>query len=172
ENADHILRFLRQDNADIICLQEVRLNKRQIFDIKDTQLPQISHMQLAHNGDAGGLLTMTRYPILKMDEIRFENSGNMIMYADILMNTDTVRVYNCHLQSYRLGEAEIQSIDSMEFNTQPKTKRKVMELSLKFRDAVIKRAGQSETLRRSINKSPYPVIVCGDFNDTPVSYTH
>lgn len=172
ENADHILRFLRQDNADIICLQEARLNKSQIFDIKDTQLPQISHMQLAHNGNAGGLLTMTRYPILKMNEIRFENSGNMIIYADLLINTDTVRVYNCHLQSYRLGEAEIQSIDSLEFNTQPKTKRKVMELSLKFREAVIKRAGQSETLSRSIKKSPYPVIVCGDFNDTPVSYTY
>ena len=172
ENADHILQFLRQDNADIICLQEAMLNKRQIFDIKDTQLPQINHMQLAHNGEAGGLLTMTRFPILKMEEIRFANSGNMIMFCDILMNTDTVRLYNCHLQSYRLGEAEIQSIDSIEFNTRPKTKKKLLVLSMKFKEAVIKRAEQVESLRRSINKSPYPVIVCGDFNDTPVSYTY
>jgi endonuclease/exonuclease/phosphatase family metal-dependent hydrolase len=47
-----------------------------------------------------------------------------------------------------------------------------LELSLKFRDAVIKRAEQATALRKSINKSPYPVIVCGDFNDTPVSYTY
>ncbi|HEY3370314.1 MAG TPA: endonuclease/exonuclease/phosphatase family protein [Prolixibacteraceae bacterium] len=172
ENADHIIRFLRKDNADIICLQEVRLNKRQIFDIKDTQIPQVNHLQLAHNGDAGGLITMTSFPILKMEEIRFENSGNMIIFSDILINSDTVRVYNCHLQSYRLGDAEIQSIDSMEFNTQPRTKKKVLALSLKFKDALIKRAQQAATLRRSINASPYPVIVCGDFNDTPVSYTY
>lgn len=173
ENADHILRFLREDNADIICLQEVRLNKAQIFNINNTQLPHVAHMQIAHNGDAGGLLTMTSFPIIKMEEIRFENSGNMIMYADIVMNTsDTIRVYNCHLQSYKLGEAEIQSIDSLEFNTQPKTKKKVRELGHKFKIALVKRAHQAETLRRSIDKSPYPVIVCGDFNDTPVSYTY
>lgn len=172
ENADHILNFLRQDNADIICLQEVRLNKRQIFDIKDTKLPQVNHLQLAHNSYAGGLLTMTRFPILNMEEIRFENSGNMIIYTDILMESDTVRVYNCHLQSYRLREAEINVIDSIDFNNQPKTKEKMMVVGLKFKDALIKRAEQAATLRQSIDESPYPVIVCGDFNDTPVSFTY
>lgn len=172
ENADHILNFLRQDNADIICLQEVRLNKRQIFDIKNTKLPQVNHLQLAHNSYAGGLLTMTRFPILNMEEIRFKNSGNMIIFTDILIESDTVRVYNCHLQSYRLREAEINVIDSIDFNNQPKTKEKMMVVGLKFKDALIKRAEQAAALRQSINESPYPVIVCGDFNDTPVSFTY
>lgn len=172
ENADHILNFLRQDNADIICLQEVRLNKRQIFDIKNTRLPQVKHLQLAHNSYAGGLLTMTSFPILNMGEIRFKNSGNMIIYTDILMNEDTVRVYNCHLQSYRLREAEINTIDSLDFNNEPKTKEKLKVLSLKFKEALIKRAEQAATLRAHINNSHYPVIVCGDFNDTPVSFTY
>lgn len=172
ENADHILHFLRQDNADIICLQEAMLDKRQIFDLKDTQLPQVNHLQLAHNSSAAGMLTMTRFPILKMEEIRFENSGNMIIFTDILINTDTIRVYNCHLQSYKLREAEIRSIDSLEFSNHPKNKEKVRALGVKFKDAVIKRAEQAATLRRSINESPYPVIVCGDFNDTPVSFTY
>ena len=172
ENADHILRFLIQDNADIICLQEVNLNKRQIFDITNIQLPQANHVQLAHNGKEGGMLTMTRFPILKMDEIRFQNSGNMIIFTDILMNNDTVRVYNCHLQSYRLREADINSIDSIKFDTQPKTKKTVLALGVKFRDALIKRAEQATALRNSIDKCPYPVIVCGDFNDTPVSFTY
>ena len=83
ENADHILDFLRQNDADIICLQEVRLNKRQIFDINNTKLTDINHMQLAHNSNAGGQLTLTRFPILNMGEIRFENSGNMIIFTDI-----------------------------------------------------------------------------------------
>lgn len=172
ENADHILGFLRQDNADIICLQEVRLNKRQIFDITNTQLPQVNHLQLAHNGNAGGLITMTRFPILNMEEIRFDNSGNMIIFTDLLMETDTIRVYNCHLQSYKLQESEIQSMDSLDFNDHPKTKKKVMALGAKFKNALIKRAEQAATLRKSIDLSPYPVIVCGDFNDTPVSYTY
>jgi len=172
ENADHILNFLRQNNADIICLQEVRLNKRQIFDIKDHKLAQISHMQLAHSSHAGGQLTLTRFPILFMGEIRFKNSGNMIIYTDIEINTDTVRVFNCHLQSYRLGKKEFSTIDSIDFDTDEKTKAKFLELGGKFKSALIKRAEQAATLREYIDQSPYPVIVCGDFNDTPVSFTY
>lgn len=172
ENADHILNFLRQDDADIICLQEVRLNKRQIFDIANHKLSQINHMQLAHNSYAGGPLTMTRFPILYMGEIRFKNSGNMIIYTDILMNSDTVRVFNCHLQSYRLGQREISAIDTIDFDTDEKTKDTYKQLAGKFKDALIKRAEQAATLREYLNQSPYPVIVCGDFNDTPVSFTY
>jgi endonuclease/exonuclease/phosphatase family metal-dependent hydrolase len=172
ENADHILNFLRQNNADIICLQEVRLNKRQIFDISNTKLTDISHMQLAHSSHAGGQLTMTRFPILNMGEIRFKNSGNMIIFTDVLINSDTVRVYNCHLQSYRLQKTEINSIDSIDFDNQQKTKAKYMELGMKFKDALIKRAEQAATLREHLNACPYPVIVCGDFNDTPVSFAY
>lgn len=172
ENADHILDFLRQSDADIICLQEVRLNKRQIFDVSNNRIPLISHIQLAHTSHEGGQLTLTRFPIVNMGEIRFKNTGNMIIYTDMLINNDTVRVYNCHLQSYRLLPAEINSIDSMQFNYESKNQEKLRELSLKFKDAVIKRAEQAATLREHLDKCRYPVIVCGDFNDTPVSFTY
>lgn len=172
ENADHILDYLRQNNADIICLQEVRLNKRQIFDAANTRLPQISHMQLAHTSYAGGQLTLTRFPILNMGEIRFSNSGNMIIYTDMLIDADTVRVYNCHLQSYRLGQSEISAIDSIDFDTDEKTQETYRHIGGKFKVALIKRAEQAATLRAHLNQSPYPVIVCGDFNDTPVSFTY
>lgn len=172
ENADHILNFLRQDKADIICLQEVRLNKRQIFDIANHKLPQVEHMQLAHSSHAGGQLTLTRFPILNMGEIRFKNSGNMIIYTDIQANNDTIRVFNCHLQSYRLGKKDINTIDSIDFSNDERTKAKFKIIGGKFRDALIKRAEQAATLREYIDESPYPVIVCGDFNDTPVSFTY
>lgn len=96
----------------------------------------------------------------------------MIIFTDILLNTDTVRVYNCHLQSYRLQKAEINTIDSINLDNHQKTKEKILELGLKFKDALIKRAEQAATLREHINGSRYPVIVCGDFNDTPVSFTY
>jgi endonuclease/exonuclease/phosphatase family metal-dependent hydrolase len=172
ENADHILNFLRQNSADIICLQEVRLNKRQIFDINNTKITDISHMQLAHSSSEGGQLTMTRFPILNMGEIRFKNSGNMIIFTDILIDSDTVRVYNCHLQSYRLRNAEINSIDSLDFENRQEAEIKYKKLGKKFRDALIKRAEQAASLREHLDQCPYPVIVCGDFNDTPVSFTY
>jgi endonuclease/exonuclease/phosphatase family metal-dependent hydrolase len=172
ENADHILNYLRQETADIICLQEVRLNKRQIFDISNNKLPLISHMQLAHTSHEGGQLTMTRFPIVNMGEIRFKNTGNMIIFTDVLIDSDTVRIYNCHLQSYRLQPTEINSIDSLNFDTNQKSKQKIKVIGSKFKDAIIKRAEQAATLREHLNQCRYPVIVCGDFNDTPVSFTY
>jgi hypothetical protein len=93
ENANHILNFLRQENADIICLQEVQLNKRQIFDISNSKLPLINHMQLAHTSHEGGQLTMTRFSIVNMGESRFKNSGYWLSFSDGLFESDGVRVF-------------------------------------------------------------------------------
>ena len=41
-----------------------------------------------------------------------------------------------------------------------------------MRQAYIQRADQVDIIKEDIRLSPYPVIVCGDFNDTPVSYTY
>ena len=96
----------------------------------------------------------------------------MIIYTDMIINSDTVRVYNCHLQSYRLKTAEINRIDSLNFDNNSESKAKLKALAQKFKDAVIKRAEQAATLREHLNQCKYPVIVCGDFNDTPVSFTY
>jgi endonuclease/exonuclease/phosphatase (EEP) superfamily protein YafD len=107
-----------------------------------------------------------------MGEIRFKNSGNMIIYTDMLIEKDTVRVYNCHLQSYQLKPAEINRIDSLNFENNNESKAKLRALAHKFKTAIIKRAEQAATLREHLNQCKYPVIVCGDFNDTPVSFTY
>lgn len=172
ENADHIINFLKQSGADIICLQEVRLNRRQIFDIYKDKFPEITHMQLAHTSNAGGQLTLTRYPIVDMGEMRFKDTGNMIIFTDLLIDSDTVRVYNCHLQSYGLLPEEINAMDSIDFENSAYNERKFKRLAWKFKDANIKRARQAAALRQHIEQCKYPVIVCGDFNDSPISFTY
>jgi endonuclease/exonuclease/phosphatase (EEP) superfamily protein YafD len=96
----------------------------------------------------------------------------MVIYTDMLIDNDTVRVYNCHLQSYRLKPAEINRIDSLNFDNDQKGRARIKSLAWKFKDAIVKRAEQAATLREHLDNCPYPVIVCGDFNDTPVSFTY
>lgn len=173
EKADKIVEFLQQQNADIICLQEVRLRKNDIFNLKNTvdKLGAIKHYQYARSSTTFGSVTMTRYPIANMGEIRFEDSGNITIFTDVCINDDTVRVFNVHLQSYHIDPQKYSIIDSLDI-TEEKDIREVRELGGKLKYAFQLRARQVREIRKYIDDSPYPVLICGDFNDTPASYSY
>lgn len=173
ENANKIISFLEVQNADIICLQEARLRKNSIFNLPNTvkHLGSIEHYQYARTSTTYGSVTMTRYPIVNMGEIRFEESRNMTIFTDVIIQKDTIRIFNVHLQSYKIDPNKYSIIDSLGIN-QEKDLKEVREMGIKFRKAFQMRAVQVREIRKYIDESPYEVIVCGDFNDTPVSFSY
>ncbi len=173
ETADRITRFLEKQDADIICLQEVRLRKNSIFNLGKTveDLSIIHHYQYARSSTTFGSVTMTRYPILRMGEIRFENSRNISIYTDVLIGSDTVRIFNIHLQSYQIDPHRYSIIESQILDEE-KDLKEVREMGVKFKQAYKLRAEQVREIRRYIDASPYHVIVCGDFNDPPASFSY
>ncbi|MDP4224071.1 MAG: endonuclease/exonuclease/phosphatase family protein, partial [Bacteroidota bacterium] len=48
----------------------------------------------------------------------------------------------------------------------------IRSISSSLKRGFIARASQAEAVKVKIETSPYPVIVAGDFNDTPISYTY
>jgi len=170
-----IIEYLRKADADIICLQEIshfKTGKYSPEGIRDA-LPGISHYQLAHTGSSIGPLTLSKFPIVRLGEIRFENSANMVLFSDIVLKPgDTVRVYNCHFQSYKITPEDYSLIDPGKSGTNEQQIREAKLITRKMVIAFSIRAHQSRTVAAHIRKSPYPVIVCGDFNDTPLSYTY
>jgi len=173
ESANKILEFLDEKNADIICLQEVKLRKKNIFNIADVvnRLKSIKHYHYASNGSTFGLATFTSYPIIKMGEIRYQNSPNMAIFTDVLIDSDTVRIFNMHLQSYQIDPRKYDIIDSPGID-EKKDIREIREIGGKLKRALQTRAGQVREIKRIIDETRYPIIICGDFNDTPVSYTY
>ena len=167
-----VLDFIADQKADIICLQETKLQKT--GDLNPVKLkayfPGINHCQLAHQSKWNGPVTFSRYPIVKMGEMRFDNSNNIVIYTDVDIDNDTVRIYNCHLQSYGIRTDDYSVIDTLGFQNE-----KIIEMKIigkKLRDANQHRSVQVRQLKDHIDNCPYPVIVCGDFNDTPISYTY
>jgi endonuclease/exonuclease/phosphatase family metal-dependent hydrolase len=112
-----------------------------------------------------GVATFSRYPIKMTLEIPFENTVNAAMYTDIDVNGKIIRVYNVHLQSIKLN------INNL-FSKKNNRIDEIEEVSSRLKTAFVKRAGQVDIMAKHIDVSPYPVIICGDFNDTPVSYTY
>lgn len=170
-----IIEYLQKEDADIICLQETPLNKTGKLSpegIRDA-LPGIRHYQLAHSNSYAGPLTLSKFPIVRLGEIRFEHSANMVLFSDIVLKSgDTVRVYNCHFQSYKITPEDYSLIDPDKTGTNEQQLKEAKLISRKMAIAFSIRARQARTVAAQIRKCPYPVIICGDFNDTPLSYTY
>ncbi|MBN1822438.1 MAG: endonuclease/exonuclease/phosphatase family protein [Prolixibacteraceae bacterium] len=173
ETADSVIAYMEQKKPDIICFQESRLWPNSIFNIPElvNKFEFINHYQFARNGYSMGMVTMTKYPIINMGEIRFEYSGNMAIFTDVVIDSDTLRIFNLHLQSFQINPNDYSVIESRSIETSEDI-NEVREMGGKFKRASKMRAQQARIIRENIDWSPYPVLVCGDFNDTPFSYTY
>ncbi len=169
-----ILQFLQDQDPDILCMQEVKIQnlgplRPERF---KAEIPQINYYHFAHTSRYAGSVTFSKYPIVNLGEIRFADSHNLVIYSDIKLGKDTIRVYNCHLQSNSIDPDEYSVIDSVKISNKKRQFSKIIDVGRKLKKAFIKRAQQTDKVAAHIAESPYPVIVCGDFNSPPVSYTY
>jgi endonuclease/exonuclease/phosphatase family metal-dependent hydrolase len=172
KNRLKIIDYIAAQKADIICLQETKLQKEGALNpVKlKSMFPGINHCQLAHQSKWGGPVTFTSYPIVSMGELRFDDTKNMVIFSDLRIGNDTVRIYNCHLQSYGINTSAYSIIDTLGFES--KKLKEMRSIGSKLKWGNIYRSKQVIKLSNHISKCPYQVIVCGDFNDTPISFTY
>jgi endonuclease/exonuclease/phosphatase family metal-dependent hydrolase len=183
-NRNAIFNYIQSNNPDIICFQEFyHQDKPTSFSTRDTliQLLQIKdyHERYAHklNGRQNfGVAILSKYPLIAKGDVMFHTQGaqdfNYCVFVDIVKNKDTFRVYNVHLQSIKLQQDDYSVFDKSggsKVVEKPSMLRLLLE---KLTVAYPKRAEQARTVVEHIQSSPYPTIVCGDFNDTPLSYAY
>ncbi len=120
-----------------------------------------------------GIIIFSKYPIINKQTVGYSpyDYNSIFQYVDIVKEKDTFRVFNIHLQSLKFTQDNRKYIDdpSLEGEADIEKSRSVLA---KFRIGFSKRVTQSNRIREEIEKSPYPVVVCGDFNDVPNSYAY
>ena len=173
ETAVNILNYLRDKDANIICIQEMTTPPLNTFNpFPPDSTGRFPGFFTTYKGHITEPAIYSLHPIINEGKIQF-NKSSKIVFADLKINNDTIRVYSCHLQSYHITEDEINYLDTINIDTdRVQSLRHFRKIASKMKTAFIKRASHSEQLKDSIMVSPYPVIVCGDFNDTPISYTY
>ncbi|MCS6978669.1 MAG: endonuclease/exonuclease/phosphatase family protein [Flavobacteriales bacterium] len=173
---NEILNFLKKQEPDILCFQEFFLDKSRRFSTEDTLKKLLrarhSHFEYAsslQNTQFWGVATFSRFPILGRGKIKFSGSkGNICIYSDIQIGSHIVRVYNVHFESYHLPEEKLDRLaDDLQEN--PGYWWGVFR---RMAHSYERRGRQVDSVARSIAQSPYPVIVCGDFNELPTSYVY
>lgn len=173
-----VLEFLKTQDPDILCLQEFFVLGDPLR--KGKEIKRIlgsgyySHMKVIGSGKnrAYGIATFTKYPIIRRGEIIHPKSSSLSIYSDVLIQNDTFRIYNNHLQSFRLRRMERSFIEEIAAPEDKEPINGIRNLSVNLKKGFAIRAVQSQVVKEHINRSPVPVIVIGDFNDTPVSYSY
>ena len=166
--------YLEEVDADIICLQEFQFASLKKHPQLLKKYPYKSY-DVSNESQAAAhhLGCLSKYPILSVEQLQLESTANGCTKYRILHEGDTIVVYNCHLQSNGLQTDDKSTYKQLIFNPKDNLRsRDTKELVKKLRDATAKRAIQTDVIIDDLERehSRY-VIVCGDFNDSPISYT-
>jgi len=181
-NRDSILSYIQTQDPDVICFQEFyHQDKPTSFSTRDTLIQLLGmehcHERYSHkriNRQNFGICMLSKYPMIAEGDVAFENfasTDNYAIFVDIVKGKDTLRIYNIHLQSIKLQQRDYALFGDN--NKQAGEKKSTLRLLYeKLTIAYPTRAEQARRVVEHMESSPYPVVICGDFNDTPMSYVY
>lgn len=171
-----IVRYIQEQNADIVCLQEANLCGNVATQVDSIIRPMYACVDTTLHPKGGDVLTVfSKYPILSKEIIPYHSEGNLSVAYVLKINKEKVLLINNHLETTGLTLEERQQFKELikgklETDTAEQTSKL---LGVKLAESTKKRAPQAEAVARYIRRHRgESVILCGDFNDGPISYAH
>ncbi len=154
-------------NPDIICFQEFSPRNEPFKPLRD---------KYPYRYNRYTQIVLSKYPITHGEDLGLESirTSNGAMFVDVDVDGVFVRVYNIHLHSNRISG----KVDEMKENTDIKdlndkeTYDKTKDILALVKRTSAVRSSQASQVKRHCNTSPYPTLICGDFNDPPQSFTY
>jgi endonuclease/exonuclease/phosphatase family metal-dependent hydrolase len=110
----------------------------------------------------------SKFPIIDQGNIVFPNSNNNVVFADIKKGKDIIRVYNMHLQSIKISPDVNEINENIDALNQGKSQRLYSRITKAFKQ----QQQQAEIIKEHKTDCPYPIIICGDMNNSAFSYVY
>lgn len=168
--ADSVVNFILAQNADIVCLQEVNIPGE--FDVArffEKRFPDYHFGYFMYVTDKGsyGNVTLSKFPIEGKGKLTFDKSSNLAIFTDLKVEEGTtIRVYNCHFESYNVSLARLKK------SVVDKDGELMWETEEKMKKSIKRRPEQVDKVMSDIEDCSLEAIAVGDFNDNPMSYTY
>jgi endonuclease/exonuclease/phosphatase family metal-dependent hydrolase len=160
---EQILSFINEKNPDILCIQE-------FSNSADIDLKVYPHKYIVMAGDQikTGQAIFSKFPIINEGNIVFPNSNNNVIFADIKKGKEIIRVYNMHLQSIKISPDVTEINDDINVMDQSKSQKLLRRISKAFKQ----QQQQAELFKEHKMDCDYPLIICGDMNNSAFSYVY
>ena len=181
-----IVRYICESDADIVCLQEAFFEDHDSVLLMRplTEYYPYWHIQRENQGEVQMML-LSKYPILYSEPIDYESQANISMAYELKIDSDTVLVVNNHFETNAIKKEDCERMRVIKGNGEQPVEnvkrdlsgesrgRNAILLHRKLAGAARTRAPQARAVARYIKEKGHKyVIVCGDFNDHPLSYTY
>ena len=173
-SVDDIVRLIGEYDPDIVCMQEFNARlaeKSDDFALLDEKYESAAfgRTQAPDSLYGASLFILSKYRILRSGIVLTPNTS---VWADLLIGDDTVRVFNNHLRSTAIKAADNEYITNRDFISDTAREVKIRSIVSRLRENSILRAAQVDSIADVIADARARCIVCGDFNDTPMSYVY
>ncbi len=147
--------FINEKKPDVLAIQE-------FFESDNIQISYpYKYIKTKSKTNKFGLAIYSKYPIINSGSLDFKHSANNTIFADIVKESDTIRVYNVHLESLKI------SPDKENFGEKNSDK-----LLRRMKTAFKEQALQTEQFLAHEKLWKGKKIVCGDFNNTAFSWVY
>ena len=160
---ENIRGFINDKNPDILCIQEYSNSG-------DIDLKVYPHRYIFMDGKQikTAQAIFSKFPIIDQGIIFFPNSNNIVVFADIKKGKDIIRVYNMHLQSIKISP----DVNEINENIDAIDQGKSQKLFNRISKAFTQQQQQAEMIKEHKKDCPYPIIICGDLNNSAFSYVY
>jgi endonuclease/exonuclease/phosphatase family metal-dependent hydrolase len=166
-----ILTFLVSQKPSILCLQEYSGKNSDLFRRKSGGNTYFHTYYTQKGSKNTGLLIVARHPLNHPHYMKFAGYRTFGIFSDLVAGRDTLRIINVHLASISLKQDDLDLLSAP--SSAPWEKGNVgnhfLNIYRKLQKAFRLREKQINFVVKTIQSSPFPVILCGDFNDTPSS---
>jgi endonuclease/exonuclease/phosphatase (EEP) superfamily protein YafD len=170
-----IAKLIKREDFDVVCMQEyIEFRAKEDEDFRKLfaiyPYSTVGDMSIdSHNR----VVTLSKHKIIKSGVASKGRANNRAIYSDIVIGNDTIRVINAHLASNHISYADKQEIDSISHGLKvEKVKDKIHSLDKKVSNNYVIREQMANDIDSVIALTKTKVMVCGDFNDVPVSYVY
>lgn len=181
KSPNEIIDYIARSGADIVCLQEYAVGKQKGLLTQGkvnealSMYPYRSVILVRTSGNInGGIAVFSKYPITSSRRIKYESDFNASSVHEIDVDGKKLTLVNNHLESFKLTMEDRSRYAAFLKNISTNAFDEIKgSIERKLGPAFKIRARQAEAVAKEIAaaKGDY-VLVCGDFNDTPVSYAH